>query len=131
MRSRKKSKVEIRYSESFKLQIIRELEEGKHHSCQAAAQAYGIQGTSTVQRWLAKYGREDLGRKLIRVETTKDRDEYERMKKRIRELESALSDTTLDLRLEREYVKIACSHAGIEDVDEFKKKFDGKRSTKS
>ena len=64
------------------------------------------------------------------METTKERDERERLKKRLRELESALSDATLDLRLEREYVKLACRQAGIEDVEAFKKKGDGKPSTR-
>ena len=35
----------IRYSESFKLQVIRELEEGKYSCCHHAAQAYDIGGT--------------------------------------------------------------------------------------
>jgi transposase len=123
-------KSEIRYSESFKLQVMREIEEGKFASCHLAAQAYGIRGADTVQRWVTKYGREHLKNRLIRVETTKDRDERERLKKRLRELESALSDATLDLRLEREYVKLACQQAGIEDVEGFKKKADGRPSTK-
>lgn len=120
----------IRYSESFKLQLIRELEEGKHSCCHHAAQAYGIRGAGTVQIWLRKYGKEHLKGKLIRVETSKDRTEYERMKKRIRDLESALSETTLDLRVERAYLDIACRRAGIEDIEEFKKKADGKPRTK-
>lgn len=120
----------IRYSESFKLQVIREIEEGTYRCCHHAAQAYGIMGAATVQRWLQKYGKDHLKGKLIRVETSKDRLEYERMKKRIRELESALSDTTLELRLERAYLDVACRHAGIEDVEEFKKKSDGKPHTK-
>lgn len=119
----------IRYSESFKLQIIREIEDGTHSCCFRAAQAYGLSG-STVQRWLGKYGKEHLKRKLIRVETGEDRCEYERMKKRIQELESALSDATLDLRVERAYLDIACRRAGIEDVEEFKKKANGKRRAK-
>lgn len=120
----------IRYSESFKLQVIRELEDGTYRCCHHAAQAYGVSGTGTVLNWLRKYGKEHLKGKLIRVETSKDRSEYERMKQRIRELESALSDTTLDLRLERAYLDIACRRAGIEDVEEFKKKADGKPRTK-
>lgn len=121
-----KEKQQIRYSESFKLQVIRELEEGKYRCCQHAAEAYGIRGAATLQRWLRKYGKEELKGRLIRVETADDREEYERMKKRIRELESALSDATLDLRLERAYVEVACHRAGIEDVNAFKKKADGK-----
>ncbi len=119
-----------RYSEAFKLQVIRELEEGKHASCFSAGQAYGIRGGSTVQRWAREYGREHLTRRIIRVETTGERDEFKRAKVRIRELERALGDATLDLRLEREYVNLACRRAGIEDVEEFKKKANGTLCTR-
>ena len=125
-----KAKEVIRYSESFKLQVIRELEEGKYRCCHHAAEAYGIRGAATVPRWLRKYGKEELKGRLIRVETADGRDEYERMKKRICELESALSDTTLDLRIERAYLEVACRRAGIEDVSAFKKKADGKSPKK-
>lgn len=119
-------KVEFRYSEAFKLQVVREFEEGKHGSCFGAAEAYGIRGATTVQSWVRKYGREHLLKRVIRVETTEERNEMKRLKERVRELERALGDTTLDLRLEREYVKIACRKAGITDVEEFKKKAHGK-----
>ncbi|MDX2109628.1 MAG: transposase [Verrucomicrobiota bacterium] len=119
-------KTTIRYSEAFKLQVIREVEEGKYSGCTAAAKAYGIMGDSTVHCWAKKYGREHLTRKLIRVETQKDREDYKQLKERIRSLERALSDATLDLRLEREYVKLACEQAGIKDVEQFKKKASGK-----
>lgn len=119
----------MRYSESFKLQVVRELEEGRHENCSAAMEAYGIRGSETVYRWARQYGREHLTRRLIRVETPKERDELRRMKERVRDLERALGDATLDLRLEREYLKIACRQAGIEDVEVFKKKVHGKLST--
>ena len=121
-------KAVIRYSESFKLQVVRELEEGRHSSCHAAEEAYGIRGNGTVHRWARQYGREHLTRRVIRVETPEERDELRRMKDRVRDLERALTDATLDLRLEREYVKLACRQAGIEDVDAFKKKAHGKLS---
>ena len=119
----------IRYSEAFKLQVVRELEEGKYASCFAAQAAYAIRGKGTVQRWAEQYGRQHLTRKVIRVQTTEERDELRRLKERVRDLERALGDTTLDLRLEREYVKLACRQAGINDVAEFKKKAHGKPST--
>jgi len=122
-------KAVVRYSESFKLQVVRELEEGRHGSCNAAMEAYGIRGSETVYRWARQYGREHLTRRVIRVETLEERDELRRIKERLRDLEQALGDATLDLRLEREYLKIACHQAGIEDVEAFKKKVHGKQST--
>jgi transposase-like protein len=121
--------VTVRYSEAFKLQVLRELEEGKHRSLNAAQEAYAIKGHGTVRRWLRRYGREQLARRVIRVETTKERDELKRLKERVRQLERALSDATLDLSLERAYVKLACRRAGIADVEDFKKKNSGQPST--
>jgi hypothetical protein len=58
------------------------------------------------------------------VKTTEERDQLQAMKREIRDLKLALSDAHLDLRLEKAWLKIACRQAGIEDVDEFKKKAD-------
>jgi transposase len=118
----------IKYSESFKLQVVREIEEGRYSSCKAAQDAYDIRGNGTVHRWARQYGRENLLKRVIRVETTEERDELRRLKNRVRDLERALGDATLDLILERGYVKIACRRAGIEDIEAFKKKANGKLS---
>lgn len=119
----------IRYSEAFKQQIIRELQEGRLGSCHEASRRYGIRGAGTVQGWLRQYGCEHLKRKVVRVETPQEHNELKELKDRVRRLERALSDATLDLRLEREYVKIACAHAGIADVEGFKKKAPGRPCT--
>jgi hypothetical protein len=49
------------------------------------------------------------------------------LKQRVRARERALADATVDLAIEREYVKMACQRAGISDVGEFKKKADARR----
>jgi hypothetical protein len=41
-----------------------------------------------------------------------------------------LADTNIDLALERQYTRLACERAGIEDVAEFKKKAAGELPTK-
>lgn len=114
-----------RYSEAFKLQVVREIEEGKLGSCTAASARYGIWGSETVQRWVRSYGKDHLIGKVVRVETPGERDEMKKLKNRVRELERAMSDAHMDLRLERAYVNLACRAAGIEDVESFKKKADG------
>ena len=121
-------KTTFRYSEAFKLKVIRELEQGKFSSCAAAGKAYGIRGSVTVQRWVRKYGKNHLIGKVVRVETADERSELEHLKARVRDLEKALADSTMDLRLEQAYVKLACKAAQIDDVDEFKKKCDGTQS---
>jgi transposase len=112
----------IRYSESFKLQVVREVEEGMHESCYQAAQTYGIGGGNTVQNWVCKYGMNHLLNKVVKVEKPNERNELKELKAKIRKLESALSAAHLDLIIEKEYIKMACEAAGIDDVEEFKKK---------
>ena len=115
------------YSEAFKLQVLRELEEGRFRNAEAARHTYGIRGCGTLQVWMRKYGKDHLLSKVVRVETPKEMDELKQLRKRVRELEKGLADAHLDLRLEQAYVKLACRAAGIEDVESFKKKTGGKR----
>jgi hypothetical protein len=81
-----------------------------------------------VEGWARKYGKGLLG-KIIRVETPNEIDELKKLKERLKRLESLLADTSLELALERQFTRLACERAGIEDVEEFKKKAAGKRPT--
>ena len=118
----------IRYSEAFKLQAVQELE-SKGLSFESVRRKYGVKGTWTVQRWVHKYGNGTRG-KVVRVEKPEEISELARLKQRVRLLEGALADSNLDLALERAYVRLACERAGIQDVEEFKKKADGPPRTK-
>ena len=117
----------IRYSEAFKMEVVREMET-QGLSCSAAGRKYGIKGRNTVEKWASKYGQGLIG-KVIRVETPQEVNELKKAKERIKRLESLLADTNLELALERQYTRLACERAGIEDVEEFKKKAAGKRPT--
>ena len=117
----------IRYSEALKQQVLRELAEGKFPSVQAAARAYGIRGGSTIQKWMRRYGQTHLLSKVIRVETPKEVSEVKRLRQRVRQLEKALADAHLDIKLAEAYADIACQSAGIEDVAAFKKKHGGQQ----
>jgi transposase len=116
----------IRYSEAFKLQVLRELGEGKFPSKAAAARAYGFSPVGMIEYWARKYGKTHLLGKVVRVETPREVNEARELRKRVRELEKALADAHLDARLDAAYLRIACRAAGIEDVEGFKKKHAGK-----
>jgi transposase-like protein len=116
----------FRYSEAFKVQVLREVEDGCFASRAAAARAYGIRGGGTLASWVRRYGKQHLLGKVVRVEKPEERDEARELRKRVRELEKALADAHLDHRLDTAYLRIACRAAGIEDVDDFKKKHAGK-----
>jgi transposase len=106
------------------LEVVRELERDLVPVDQVRRK-YGI-GVGTIQVWIAKYGNGSRGR-IIRVETPKEINELKRLKERVKRLESMLVDTNLDLALERQYTRLACERAGIQDVGEFKKKAAGQR----
>lgn len=116
----------VRYSEAFKLQVLRELDEGRFVSFAAAARTYGIRGNGTIEYWARQYGKSHLLGKVIRVETPEEVNEVRELRKRVRELEKALADAHLKGRFDEAYLKIACRAAGIEDLDGFKKKHAGK-----
>lgn len=116
-----KESTAIRYSEAFKRQVVDEIARGKFTSLCKAQQAYGIRGNATVAKWVRKYGREDLLPKRIRVETMEEIDQLKEARKRIRELEAALSDAHIDHCLEHAFLEIACERMET-DLDDFKKK---------
>lgn len=113
----------IRYSEAFKMAVVREVEE-QDLPFEQVRRKYGIRGCVTVQRWVRKYGNGTRG-KIIRVETPEQIDELKRLKERVKRLEGLLADANIDLAIERAYTQIACERAGIKDVAEFKKKHPG------
>ncbi len=115
----------IRYSESFKMDVVRAVE-GGDLPYEEMRRKYGIRGSDTVANWVRKYGNGSRG-KRIRVEKPEEIDELKQLKARVRRLESALADANLDLALERQYVQLACQRAGIGDVAGFKKKVGGPR----
>jgi transposase-like protein len=117
-------RTEIRYSEAFKMAVVRELEAGEY-AFDEMARRYGIKGKTTVAKWVRKYGNGTRG-KVIRVERPDEIDQMKQLKDRVRRLETALADANVDLALERAYMRIACRRAGIEDVEAFKKKVAGK-----
>lgn len=111
----------ITYSEAFKLNVVSEIEAGKHSGPYAAAQAYAIGGAATVQRWLRQYGRQDLLPRKVLITTMEEHDEKKALRQRVRELERALADTHMKGLLDEAYLQIACERLGMAP-DDFKKK---------
>ena len=117
----------IRYSESFKRQLVGEVEAGRFKSFQEAREAYGMTGCGTIERWVRKYGKARLLCRIVRVEVAEERDQVKELKKRVKELEKALADTKVDEVLARAYFEIVCEECGIKDPEGFKKKHDIRR----
>jgi transposase-like protein len=111
----------VRYSEAFKLRLVEDVAGGKYQSLEEARRRNGIRGASTLNKWIKRYGREDMLPKRIRVETMNGIDELQAARSRIRELEAALADTHMEYCLESAFPDIACKRLGT-SVEEFKKK---------
>ena len=111
----------VRYSEAFKLQVVRELETGRFGSLLEVSRAYGIRGALTVGKWVRRYGKDHLLGKVVWVMKADEQAEVKVLRQRVRDLEKALVDTHLDLKFEQAYVHLACEAAGIKDVADFKK----------
>ena len=110
------------------MEAVRELESGDMPYVEIQRK-YGIKGSTTVVKWVRKYGNGSRG-KVIRVERPEEINELKRLKGRVRQLESALADANIDGALERAYTRLACQRAGITDVAEFKKKAAGQPGMK-
>jgi transposase len=122
-----KIKEVLRYSEAFKLEVVRELElQGLPFA--EVRRKYGIRGRGTVAYWVRKYGNGTRG-KVIRVQKPEEIDQLREARERVRRLEVALADANVNLVLERAYVQLACERAGITDIEGFKKKAAGRPPT--
>ena len=119
----------IRYSNSFKRQVVSEIESGRFDNINQAQRHYGITGCGTVRRWLEQFGRNHLCPKVIRVEKPNEKDRIRELKKQVRQLKEALGQTQAEKVIGDAFLEIACEDMGV-DVEEFKKKVDIKRSIK-
>lgn len=115
------AKLVYRYSEAFKIDVVKELESGKFDNINQARCHYGINGSATITNWLKKYGRRNLCPKVVRVEKPNEKDRIRQLKEEIKELKMALGETQAKRVLGNSYLHLACKELGT-DVESFKKK---------
>ena len=89
-----KTRAMKRYSEAFKLQVVSEYESGQ--SVRALQHKYGITGNGTIERWVRKYGHAGLRHELVVIQRSEERGRENRLKDRVKELESAVAQLTLE-----------------------------------
>ncbi len=116
-----RERIVVRYSQSFKQQVIADLESGRFSTLAQAQEHYGIAGSVTVRNWLKKYGRNHLCAKVVHVEKPNEKDKILELKKQIKQLKEALGQTQAENILNQEFLKIACEEMG-QDINSFKKK---------
>lgn len=121
-----RNRVVIRYSESFKRQVVSDLESGRFSSVEAANRHHGIHGTTTVRRWVVQLGQNQLLAKVVRVEKPDEAGLVSSLRREIAQLHKALGQTQARSLLNESYLELACQKLG-EEVEVFKKKSVGKR----
>lgn len=89
-----KRQVVKRYSEAFKRQVVSEYEDG--HSVLSLRTKYGITGNGTIERWIKKYARAGFRHELVIIQRADEREHQKVLEARIRELETAVAQLTLD-----------------------------------
>jgi transposase len=124
----KVKKVVIRYSEAFKHQVIKEVEEG-HCSCAQAHKKYGIKGAGTIQYWMKRMGKLESLPKVIRVEKPDEKVKIKDLERQIQELKNTLAETQVRYIIAESRFEVVCEEQGL-DPEEVKKKLDTKRSSK-
>ena len=117
----------VRYSKSFKMHVVRDVEEGQLNAARAHCK-YQIKGNSTVMRWVKQYGCGKYG-KVIRVEKAGEINEAARLRKELSKVKEALADAHVDLALRDAYLEAACEELEV-SPEAFKKKQDGTRRTR-
>jgi transposase-like protein len=117
----------IRYSHGFKMQAVREVENGEG-SAWTVTGKYNIKGTNTVMRWVRQFGSGKYG-KVIRVEKPDEINEAARLRTQLRRAKEALADAHMELALEKAFLVVACERLD-QTVEGFKKKHDGRPCTK-
>jgi transposase len=113
-----KGKYSVRYSLSFKHQVVREIEENGM-GIEAVRRKYGIKGGSTIQKWLRKFGKTHLLNQIIRVETMEEKDRIKYLEEEIKKLKLALADSMLAQRS----LEVVIEEANKEYKTDLKKSF--------
>ncbi len=116
----------VRYSESFKMELVREYE-NSGLTKSAIKRKYGIKGGATLNNWLLKYGSRSSENKIIRVESKKERDRLKELEAENKRLKEVLADQTVKVITQESFLEVFAQEQGL-TVDELKKKLGGKLS---
>ena len=116
----KERKVTVRYSDCFKRSIVEEIEKNGL-SIEDCRRKYGIGGSTTIQKWLKKYGKNHLLNKIVRVETIDEIQEINALKKENKALKEAFANLSLKNLVLETYLEEFGKETGR--TDEIKKKY--------
>jgi Transposase and inactivated derivatives len=109
----KKERVQYRYSNCFKLTVVAAIEK-EGLSIEEARRRYGIGGGSTIQRWIRKFGKNELLNKVVKVSTVEERDELTRLREENKQLKIAYAELALHHKLSESVIEISDEMFGLD-----------------
>jgi transposase-like protein len=107
-----KKRIVKRYSMAFKRHVVSEYESGERIG--TLRKRYGITGDHTIQNWVKQYSQEGLRHKLMRIQHPDEHDQVKALEARVKELESALAQVTLDKLMYEAMVDVARQKYGLD-----------------
>ena len=99
-----KQRLHYRYSNSFKRSIVEAIEK-EGLSLESARHRYGIGGSSTIQSWIRKFGKNELLNKVVEVKTLEERDELTRLRAENKQLKIAYAELALKHKLSESVIE--------------------------
>ena len=111
----------MRYSESFKIEVVQRYEESGHSKSEIS-KMYGIKGGATLTLWVRKYGKPSSKNRIIRVEKPEEKDRLKALKKENDKLKKALADAHIKQITSESFLEAVSELMGM-SVEELKKKF--------
>lgn len=88
----------VRYSEAFKLQVVKEYEDGL--TINALRKKYGIGGYKTIYGWVHKYAHSGLRNQLVVIQQADERSQQQEREReltdQVQQLESAVAALLLE-----------------------------------
>ena len=120
-----KKRETIRYSEAFKLQVVKEYE-NSYLSVAELRRKYGITGGQTLNVWIKRYGKPSSQGKIIKVETPKEQDKLKALEKENKLLKEALANQTVRAIISESTLETFAELMGM-NIEDVKKKFGEKQ----
>jgi transposase-like protein len=94
-----------RYSISFKMHVVEELEKGSSYSY--LQKKYDIRGAETIQKWVKSFGKNQLLNKTVRIETMDEKNRLKQLEAENRKLKLALADSIIANKMLESLVEVA------------------------
>ena len=123
----KDSRTVRRYSESFKLKVLEELESGVRTKSELS-QHYGI-AIGSIYAWMKKFGRLDLYNPQVYIKMPQEKDKIKALKQEIAELKEAMVQAQLRAIKAESDLEATLELLG-EDPGSLKKKSSASRSVR-